>query len=227
MKILVFILLPFLCLSQVGIGTTNPQNDLDVNGGIRAILPIASDLYLVTQDSLGDFSKRPYTDLLTDAKQTEAHTETLRQVNTSQYFDFFDIQIKDTVIVPAGHYANIKIEYSVPIIIITDHWFPIVDLGARLYKNGIDILVPGRTRTLTVPNTGTPLYLKEFINGQYIDKIDNSGGLTDLVIIYSLWGHINQTYATGRGGKVSYFFGMKPPLMTGRGNLIITKEMYQ
>ena len=45
MKILVFILLPFICLSQVGIGTTNPQNDLDVNGGIRAILPIASDLY--------------------------------------------------------------------------------------------------------------------------------------------------------------------------------------
>jgi hypothetical protein len=57
MKTLLIFLIGFSCFSQVGVGTTNPQNDLHVEGGLRVTdLPIMmSHIRYVVADTNGDF----------------------------------------------------------------------------------------------------------------------------------------------------------------------------
>lgn len=190
----------FCSFAQVGIGTTDPTKDLDVNGELRVrnLPPITSNEFLVS-DPEGNVGSTTLIINLPNFQRIvlPSPVTTIVDTNTTGvYFDNdIDIQMFVTAVVSPGQRAYIKVLYSVP---ISNSGESVGDIGIFFQRNGVTQLLSSRSESAGVSN---------YIACIFYEYVDNRNGSTPVSVLYELRGYINQTSSDAEG---SYFFGLLP-----------------
>lgn len=114
-KLLLLLFLYQITYSQVGIGTTNPTKDLDINGELRVRnLPTQVSTAILTTDSNGNIGVNN-TPLLSEVNAIIADSNIDRTVNTFETIDNINLDLSLLVSIPANQNAIIIITYSVTV----------------------------------------------------------------------------------------------------------------
>lgn len=213
-----------LVSAQVGINTTNPTKDLDINGELRIRnLPSQTDNTLLTTDSDGNIGKsRVY--VISDINSTIAteNVDVPLAPNTiTQIRNSIDLGLSTTVTIPANKEAFVVITYSVPIGLST-FTSPKGYYGIRFIKD--DVEVPAGSRKFSI-------YMKEdtanvvAVSNTYTEVFQSSP--TERIISYDLNGYIEQLPCEVPN---TYRFNMWASESSGHnfnwGRAVITKQVY-
>src|SRR5690606_3550902 len=119
---IILILTIRLSFAQVGINTTNPTKDLDINGELRIRnLPTQSENAILVADKDGNIGKlNAY--MISDINTTVATKNVDITITPSpiiEVIDDIDLGLSTTVTIPANTDGFVIISYSVPIGIST------------------------------------------------------------------------------------------------------------
>lgn len=197
-----FICLSFLIYSsgysQVGINTTTPTKDLDINGELRIrSLPINKTLSSVV---LSDIDGNIYTNnvkLLIQAETTIASGPVNYSPSSTGNDTKNDINVglSNTITIPAGTLITIIVNYSVPIGTTTFSEQVNGYAGIRFLKNGTE--APQGSRKFSFsdlydPSSGSTGINMFSVSAMYIETIDNTASATDITITYTLNGYVEQ-----------------------------------
>ncbi|WPO89271.1 hypothetical protein [Chryseobacterium sp. HR92] len=194
-----------LSLAQVGINTTSPTQELDVNGNVRfrnvpenAILDNTDRVLLlqgdgtakkVTVSSLQPPGKFALDDIYTVTATVPVDKNIAGTYSSSNFkIDNVDIQMNQSIIIPAKTDALVIVNYSVPMGMGSNFtcanylWY----YGIRFLKDGVEM--PQGSRKFTFFRTDQSAKVST-ISGSYSEKITNNT-LTDLTVTYSLNGYL-------------------------------------
>lgn len=210
--ILLFLLLSQIVMAQVGIGTTNPTKDLDVNGELRVRnLPEDNDSFnILTTDNNGNISK------VTDAKllKTIFFDEATSPVNYYLYntgnvtVDNVNLGLSITVTIPAYTKGTVIVNYSVPLGISSGYISVNGYYGIRFLRNGTE--AQSGSRKYSVPlrydGGGIDTYSMVSVSANFQEEINNSTNPNAINITYSLNGYIEQGHS--EFSPVIYRFNM-------------------
>jgi hypothetical protein len=193
-----------LTLAQVGINTTSPTQTLDVNGNARFrnvpennVLDNADRVMLlqgdgtakrVTVSSLQPPGKFALDDIYTLTATVPVDKNITGTYSGNSKIDDIDIQMNQSIIIPARTEALIIVNYSVPMGMGSDFtcannlWY----YGIRFLKDGIEM--PQGSRKFTFFRTD-PSAKVSTISSSYSEKITNNT-FTDVTVTYSLNGYL-------------------------------------
>ena len=211
-------------LSQVGIGTTTPTKDLDVNGELRVRnLPTqsANTSNLLTTDVDGNIGQSSF--FLPSSVVSSVATSNIDRVVAGQRtINNIDLGLSTTVIIPANQEAVLIINYSVPIG-ISSFSEPLGYYGIRFLKDNMEAVAG--SRKFSCNNNSTLVNANMItISNLYTESFQSEP--TERIITYTLNGYIEQT--SGAGGPHTYRFNMWSP--TGAnfnwGRATITHQVF-
>ena len=187
--------------SQVGINTTSPTKDLDINGEARVRnLPLASDFNFVTANGFGDLRKRSDFKLLVDVKKDTATGPVPFNSFTTSGFTVnnLDLELSITMTIPPNVKAIVIVEYSVPIGTLDNAYKFNGFVGVRFLKNGTE--TPSGSSKVTLPaqyllsTTSSSAVQMITITKKYIDILPEASVSRNFT--YSLNGYIEQAHST-------------------------------
>jgi hypothetical protein len=205
--------------SQVGIGTTNPTKELDINGElrIRNVPVTTTSTDLLTVDVDGNVAKLNVF-FVSDVNSTIATTNvdfTSSGVNT---INNIDLGLSTSVFIPRNTEAFVIISYSVPIG-ISSFTSPEGYYGIRFLKDGVEAQQGSRKFTFITSTASANMVT---VSNTYTENFSSVG--FDRTIIYSINGYIEQD----TNGSHTYRFNMWQPtgpnFNWGRGS--ISKIVY-
>lgn len=213
-----------LSFSQVGINTTEPTKDLDINGELRIRnLPLnnAATSFLTT-DGNGNISKSQ-SFVLWEVDSQVASDPVNYSTNANIIVDNIDLGLSLVVSIPANVEARVIINYSVPMG-VSSFTEPVGYYGIRFLKDGVEAL--SGSRKFSVLNNSDNQ--EETANMITVSNVytENFGVSTiDRTITYTLNGYVEQL----RSGTLhNYRFNMwdtNPPNFNW-GRATITKTVY-
>jgi len=186
---------------QVGIGTTSPTKELDVNGELRVRnLPNSSNTTIVlTADINGNVSKNSNAQLLIDTQIDQATREIDYTPNSTGFITKNDINLglNNTVTIPAGVRATIITNYSVPMGLIDNIYGVNGYFGIRFLRNGIEAPAGSRKMTISEPSNASVfmVILMSTISATYIEEVDNLAGTTPIILNFVCNGYVEQAVA--------------------------------
>ena len=213
-----------LSSAQVGINTTNPTKDLDINGELRIRnLPTQTENTLLAADSDGNIGKANVY-LISDINSTIAtqNVDVPLSPNTiTQIRDSIDLGLSTTITIPANKEALVVITYSVPIGLST-FTSPRGYYGIRFLKDGTEASAGSRKFSI---------YMKEdtanmvAVSNTYTEVFQSLP--TERIITYTLHGYIEQFPSEIPN---TYRFNMWTSESSGHnfnwGRAVITKQVY-
>lgn len=220
-KIMFLILFFQVANSQVGINTTSPTKDLDINGELRIRnLPDAniSNSNLLVADVNGNVGKSDFF-ILSNVVSSVASSNVDRSISSPVTINNIDIGLSSTITIPANKEAFIIVNYSVPIG-ISSFTQPLSSYyGIRFLKNNIEQESGSRKSTCVYGQNANMLT----ISNVYVENIPSQASSN--TITYSLNGYIEQIIA----GSHTYRFNMWSNVIGnnfnwGRG--VITVQVY-
>jgi len=199
----VFILLYGYSFSQVGIGTTNPTADLDVDGNlrIRSTPDLTSGKQLVVdKDGNVGVNNNYYLILM---PTTVASSPKVHESDTKFSFikNDIDLGLSQSVTIPSNKRAKVIVTYSMPLGTRTNNVDIDGYMGVRFLKNGIEN--ESGSRKFNLNEISGSAYQMGTLSSVFTEEIVT--GDTDLLVNYSLDGYIEQ-YATTE--IVRYVFNM-------------------
>lgn len=189
------------CYSQVGIGTTSPTKELDINGEIRVRnLPTSNNsTRVITSDGMGNLSKNNVAQLLIDTKIDIATNEVDYTPNSTGLVTKDDISLglSNTIIVPAGVRATIITNYSIPLGLADNIYGVNAYFGIRFLRNGIEAPAGSRKMTVSEPSNSSALsvYLMSTVSATYIEEVDNTASSIPISINFVCNGYVEQAVA--------------------------------
>lgn len=219
---IILILTSTFSFAQVGINTTSPTKDLDINGELRIRnLPTQTNNALIVADEEGNIGKlKAY--MISDIGTTVATTNVDVTINPSPIIEVrndINLGLSTTVTIPANTDGFVFITYSVPIGIST-FTTPRGYYGIRFLKNGIE--VPGGSRKFSIIISPTTSNMAS-VSATYTENF--VGSPIQRTITYTLNGYIEQIQDSI---DHSFRFNMWAP--TGDnfnwGRAAITKQVY-
>lgn len=158
MKTLIALLFPILCLAQVGIGTTTPQNDFHVNGGVRidSVTENATASRFLVLNANNDINWNDGSSLVTTPNivvvNDEPGTNYLIPISTVGAFTIAQSLIIQTVNIQANSVAKINVNYNVPVSIDSGNTNVNTRVLVNFYLDGV--LLPSKGNRHQLPNTG-------------------------------------------------------------------------
>ena len=186
-----------LTVAQVGIGTTDPTADLDVNGNLRVrnIPASSSNTSVLTTDDDGNITKSNFftlSDLQTDIADAPVTRYMGSVIGFSEIIDDIDLGLSTTVTIPENKEAIIVVMYSVPVGI--RNRFEQFELdafnsyyGIRFLKDGVEEPAGSRKSTL-IESEGQQCMTT--ITGFFSEKLDSVS--TSRTITFTLNGYVEQ-----------------------------------
>lgn len=182
----ILILTSSLGFSQIGINTTDPTKDLDVNGEVRIRnLPAQTDNSLLGADQDGNIG-RSSVFLVSEINSVIAsqNVDVTISENQFQTLDNIELGLSLSVTIPANREAFIIITYSVPVGLATFS-SPRGYYGIRFLKNGIEAAAGSRKHTImNRPNNANMVS----VGNTYTEKLEISSA--ERIINYTLNGYI-------------------------------------
>lgn len=220
MKYFVFLFFLSTCFlqAQVGVGTTNPTKDLDINGElrIRNVPTSTNSTDVLTVDTDGNVQKFE-TFLLSEVNSLVA-TNNVDFTTPDGTVDNVDLNLSTTVTIPANTEAIVIITYSVPMGIPsgnnTNGYY-----GIRFLRNTIE--APQGSRKSSIVNNMSTVNMVT-ISNTYTENFTPS--TTDRVITYTLNGYIEQTTNQNRTYRFNMWAPTGPNFNWGRATL--TKKVF-
>ena len=210
----ILILSTGLSFAQVGINTTNPTKELDINGELRIRrLPTQTSNTLIGADRDGNIGKSTVY-LPSDIKSTMATANVDVVVGSSSVITTIidiDLGLSTRVTIPANKEAFVIISYSVPIGISTFK-NPTGYYGIRFLRDGIELQEgsrkfsinhsPRTSNMASVSNTYTDHYLPSSfervivfsLNG-YIERIESE---EEDVFRFNMWAPFGDNFNWGK-----------------------------
>ncbi len=187
-------------LAQVGIGTTTPTKDLDVNGELRIRnLPAISNPSFLASDANGNVGVVSiYT--LYDVVQDVATGPVDQPVVGISTINNVNLGLSVTTTIPANKEAVIFVNYSVPVGIST-FTGPVGYYGIRFLRNGIEEQSGSRKYTIYT-ESGGPSVKMVTVSNVYVETLTPSA--VDRTFTFALNGYIEQIVA----GSHTYRFNM-------------------
>ena len=201
-----------LGLAQVGINTVSPTQELDVNGEvrIRTIPEMNESPNLLSADAIGNVGMITNAKLLREVYVAEAQTPVDLDIPTAVFRGTIDLGLSNSVVIPAGVQATVIVSYTVPLGMNNFGEFANGYYGIQFLRNGIE--APAGSRKFSIPHryrdpAEIALSLSMIsVGASYIETIDNTSNSNDLSVIYSLFGYVEQFYASTL--PVQYRFNM-------------------
>lgn len=140
----ILLLLPFLTLAQVGIGTTAPTSTLHVAGDVRfEVIPEQFTDSILTTDGQGNVG---YRGINSFPVQTTNYQRVKLQANAPVVFDVTDFYVGDvdinmtvTVSIPANFSGVLDIRTSIPLGMRTRPQVAEGYMAITLWKNGVQL----------------------------------------------------------------------------------------
>ena len=178
-----FLLFTSLTLAQIGINTTNPTKDLDVNGELRIRnLPYLISSEFLASDNLGNIGK--YNPLLiSEISSVIASSNIDVLINTSTIVNNINLGLSTTIFIPANKEAIIIIDYSVPIG-VSSFTNPIGYYGITFRKNGSEEVAGSRKFSFNINENANMVT----VFNHYVENFTSSS--IDRYITYSLNGYV-------------------------------------
>ncbi len=222
-KLLLLLLFPMIALSQVGIGTTSPEEMLHVAGTFRVDdLPSMTDSdKVIVADSVGKLGYRILDiddDVSFENDISIATTHLLYTPPTNfldQRFDI-DLDLELTVTVPPNSTSIIRVDYSIPMG-AQNCLHPGMDMltyiGATFYRDGV--IIPEANRKIQLDprphariggSIGT-LCSMGSVDCSYTETVVNTGN-SPINIHYEVMGYLEQHYVSTR---IPYIYRMWLP----------------
>lgn len=219
---IILILAIRLSFAQVGINTTNPTKDLDINGELRIRnLPTQTGSALIAADKDGNIGKLNAF-MISDVNTTVASKNVDVTITPSpiiMVIDNIDLGLSTTVTIPAHTDGFVIITYSVPIGIST-FTTPRGYYGIRFLKNGIE--APGGSRKFSIIISPTTSNMAS-VSATYTEKF--VGSPMERTIVYTLNGYIEQIQ-----DQIDHTFRFNMWATSGDnfnwGRAAITKQVY-
>jgi hypothetical protein len=188
--ILTLSLLPLLSNAQVGINTTTPTKDLDINGELRIRttpnVVSSTSLTVDVDGNVGKSNNYVLYDLLTlDATNPVTYT---MPSTTNQTKNDLDLGMSQSVTIPANKNAKVIVYYSVPLGTSNANTNTVdAYLGIRFLKNGTE--APEGSRKFSLLNrTGTTSFVMSYVTATYTETFAPSATPTN--VTYALNGYM-------------------------------------
>lgn len=210
--------------AQVGINTSSPTKDLDINGELRIrTTPAIASSKTLAVDSNGNVGVSNNYILydIVNVDATNPITYTLPNT-TVQTKNNIDLAMSQAVTIPANKTAKIVVSYSIPAGISSSPPSTIDGyLGIRFLKNGIE--APEGSRKFSIADySGTSTFAMSSISANYTETIVTGASAT--TVTYSLNGYV-EYYGHAIQGVPTIKFNMwqaaDPNYNWGRGTLIV------
>ncbi len=196
-----FLFFTFSILAQVGIGTTSPTKDLDVNGEVRIRnLPTITDPTFLASDvngNVGAVSIYTLYDINLDIASSNVDTS----ISGLSTINNLNLGLSISTTIPANKEAIIIVNYSVPMGVssfTTSGGY----YGIRFIRNGVEEQAGSRKNTIFSETSSFPSARMVTISNIYVDTITAS--TVPQVINYELNGYIEQLST----GTHTYRFNM-------------------
>ena len=220
--LLLFYFLTFTnAIAQVGIGTTNPTKDLDINGElrVRSLPTLPSDATPIASDTDGNFGISTSffpSDVGTVVATTNVDFSTNGGFITN---DAIDLGLSISVNIPANKEALVIITYSLPVG-MSSFTSPAGYYGARFLRNGVE--EQSGSRKFTVNSNASANMVT--VSATYTETFTSSP--TDTNINYTLNGYVEQLGSPS--GFDTYRFNMWQPNGDNFnwGRATITKQVF-
>jgi len=215
-----FILFANISIAQVGIGTTNPTADLDINGTLRVRnIPIDNNATkTLVVDNLGNVSVSNNFVLVNTVSDVAAGPVTYSSgtLGATTKNDI-NLGLSQTMTIPANKTARIVVTYSVPVGINGTEEVEGY-LGIRFLKNGVEADSGSRKYTIN-KRYGTTVQMNT-ISSIYTEEITTAG--TSQNVSYDLNGYIEQYGALAVPTYIFNMWDISPPNYNwGRAALIV------
>lgn len=175
------LLIPFLTLAQVGIGTTNPTKDLDVNGELR-VRVVNEQLTdsIVTVDGNGNIGYRDINTILSGGNYQRVKTYSNAPYDvivTGVYADDnISLDMFASVIIPADFNGMLDIRASVPMGLASSPDVIESYIGLSLWRLGVQLPNESRKFSLDKDHTGNDIvYRMGYVEIEYWEAINNVG----------------------------------------------------
>jgi len=191
---------------NTGVGTPSPTKKMDVSGELRVRnLPITnSSRDILTSDANGNVTKITNAKLLKDIYFDEATSSIAYFLTSTGSFtiDNIDLELTNTVTIPANTKASIVVNYSVPMG-TNSHTTQVNGyFGVRFLRNSIE--APAGSRKFSIPLLYTSQVTQQYnsitmvsVSASFLEVVDNSANSSPLTITYSLNGYLEQGYSSG------------------------------
>lgn len=227
-----FIISGILCLissfvfSQVGIGTTNPTADLDINGNLRirnTPLETVSNSLLSVDDMGNVFKANAF--MLKEASTFQATTFVDHIANGSVTINDIDLGLSTSINIPANKEALVLISYSVPVGISSFSYPETSYYGVRFLEDGVENHAGSRKSSVISDgiNSSSDMTNMTTINCFYTKLYSSSS--VDRTITFTLKGYVEQHHDLGIH---IYRFNMWDPSNENYnwGKATITKQVF-
>ncbi|HLW32395.1 MAG TPA: hypothetical protein VKX40_09040 [Aequorivita sp.] len=220
-KILLFV--TSLGFSQVGINTTNPTKDLDINGELRIRnLPVQTGDFLLGADHDGNIGKTSVF-LISDINSIAAsqNVDITISPNQAKTLDNIDLGLSLPVTIPANREAMVIISYSVPMGLSTFS-SPRGYYGIRFLRDGTEAEVGSRKHTvMDRPNNSNMVSVSNI----YTEKFASSP--IERIINYTLNGYIEH-FSSDISNTYRFNMWSPDPLVHNYnwGKAVISKQVY-
>ncbi len=204
MKNLIFLLLPFFCFSQVGIGTVTPQTTLHVNGYVTIdstdYTPAATKM--VVLDSLNKMGWQ-YIPASTGGLWTafmnvfNSGNSAIQENAVGSYHknDSIPLNLGWNINCGAGKLCEIMVKYSIPVGVATDNTSVMTDVGIRFFRDNIEIRSANSVGSLAYLSQAQGFHLTTTLSGFYHDWIDRRNETTSETRNYNFIGYLQQHIA--------------------------------
>lgn len=195
--------------AQVGIGTTAPTADLDINGTLRVRnLPLSTtNTNFLTTDAIGNVSQSSFYSI-SDIQTVTASTNIDQTITGISVINNIDLGLSLTIDIPANKEALLLINYSVPIgIDLTTNQPSGAYYGIRFLMDGTEVQAGSRKSSVVLESPGSVSAKMTSISCFYTRYYGAS--TTDRTITVSLNGYVEQYESPGIA--FTYRFNMWNP----------------
>lgn len=205
LALIVFTSISISAYAQIGINTTDPTKDLDVNGEMRVRdLPVSTNknISLLATDGQGNI-QRGNIFFLSDIIDRTASSP--KRINARGYQNFHtNLNLGTTVIIPANKRAKVIVNYSVPAGADLYNDPPSTYLGVTFKRNGNER--PSGSRKVTLPNLPSSNVIAKMttISNTYTETFPPRD--YERTITYSLYGYVEQSAPSNK--TYNYIFNM-------------------
>lgn len=207
--------------AQVGIGTTNPTKDLDIDGELRIrnlpSQPVGNSNLLTTDDD-GNIG-RTSSFLLSNVETDIAAANVDRRVVGVTTVNNVNLGLSVSVTIPANKETIVIINYSVPIGLESFTQPARSYYGIRFLKDGVEAEAGSRKYTCNINGSTSNMIT---VSNVFTETFASSP--VERTIVYSLNGYIEQRDS----GTHTYRFNMWDPVGTNYnwGRATIIKQVY-
>lgn len=208
----ILLLLPFLTIAQVGIGTTAPTSTLHVAGDVRfEVIPEQLTDSILTTDGQGNVGYRNINSFpvqTTNYQRVRIYANAPRIITVPElYIDDVHLNLAiNPITIPPGFSGILNIKTSVPLGLRSNPAVVEAYAGITLWRNGV--LLPNESRkfSLDKDQTGNDIaYRMGYVQIDYFEFINNPSS-TNITLDFEVFGwieHYSPTDAT-----TTYVFNM-------------------